>query len=458
METKFDPKSVLLPFELEKEYLASKVNDGIEANRKKNMMFCVVDKDRNPVKDVKIHLTQKNHEFLHGANCFMLDELETPEKNEAYKKNFAEVFNLATVPFYWNGLEPEDGKPRFDKNSPKVYRRPAPDICLEYCEEKGITPKLHCLNYDLFRPEWLAEKYPTQAEQKARLLRRFREIAERYADRIHGIEVTNETLCWSGLNPFDPKRDLRYESFLSDPEIVEWSFKMAEQLFPANELIINEANVGFFDHCSKLTYNSYYQQIEKLLAKGTRIDSVGLQYHFWADKTDAAEKGKAFYDPYRMYQCLDTFARLGKPIQITEITFPCFGADEESQAVQAEVLRNMYSIWFSHPAVEAAIYWNLVDGYAWGAEQGDMTKGENRLYGGLMNFDLTPKPAFHVLKELFGKTWRTDATLTTNEYGFGFSKVFCGEYDVEIVAGDKTVKKTVRIEKNAPEDAMRFII
>ena len=55
---------------------------------------------------------------------------------EALIEIFKEYFNLATVPFYWNSLEPQENKPRFEKDSEKIYRRPAPDLCLEYCEEK----------------------------------------------------------------------------------------------------------------------------------------------------------------------------------------------------------------------------------------------------------------------------------------------------------------------------------
>lgn len=36
----------------------------------------------------------------------------------------------------------------------------------------------------------------------------------------------------------------------------------------------------------------------------------------------------------------------------------------EDEALQAEVLEKLFTIWFSHPAMEAAIYWNLMDGYA----------------------------------------------------------------------------------------------
>lgn len=452
---KFDARSLLMPFEEQKDYVNARINDGIEQNRKKNVVFAVRDKDQNPIKDAKIRLVQKDHEFLHGANIFMLDELETKEKNDIYKERFAEVFNLATLPFYWSTLEPEDGKQRFDKNSEKIYRRPAPDLCIEYCEEKGIKPKLHCLNYDLFRPEWLTENYPTTLEQKKRLARRMREIAERYADKIHGIEVTNETLCWHPLTAFN-NRNKRYEGFWAEPDIVEWSFKTAERYFPDNELIINETTHVFENFSYELSH--YYMQIERALMKGARIDSIGMQFHFWwrGDET-AANKAKIFYDPYRIYEVLDTYAKFGKPIQITEMTIPS-GPSNEELDIQAELLRKLYSVFFSHGSVEAAIYWNLVDGYAWGAEQGDMTAGENRLYGGLLNFDLTEKPAFKALKELFTKEWHTEALLTTNNLGTASVKAFCGNYEAEIVCGDKTYKKNIAISKNDRENVIRIIL
>ena len=69
-----------------------------------------------------VKITQKNHAFKYGANIFMLDEFETVEKNEIYREKFPELFNLATLPFYWNSLEPEKGNFRFDKNSPQIYK------------------------------------------------------------------------------------------------------------------------------------------------------------------------------------------------------------------------------------------------------------------------------------------------------------------------------------------------
>ena len=128
-------RDVLKQFEENKAYMEDMINTGIERNRKGYAEITVKDSEGNPVKDVQIKVNQKTHEFKYGANLFMLDELETPEKNELYKKYFAEVFNMATLPFYWADLEPEKGKQRYDKDSPKIYRRPATDLCMEFCEQ-----------------------------------------------------------------------------------------------------------------------------------------------------------------------------------------------------------------------------------------------------------------------------------------------------------------------------------
>lgn len=148
-------KAVYELFDKQKEFYEKTVTEGIEKNRKGDGTISLFDKDGMPLKGATVKLVQKSHEFRFGANIFMLDELESEEKNEKYKKRFAELFNMATLPFYWDALEPERGKPRYDKDSPKIYRRPPTDLCIEYCEKHGIEPREHALAYEHFFPEWI---------------------------------------------------------------------------------------------------------------------------------------------------------------------------------------------------------------------------------------------------------------------------------------------------------------
>jgi GH35 family endo-1,4-beta-xylanase len=451
----YDRRRVLDLFEQQKEYTDKRISEGIEKYRKGNAEIIITDKSGCPVPNVSVKAKQKTHEFRFGANLFMLEELETDDKNAKYKKFFADVFNMATLPFYWDTLEPERNNPRYDKDSPKIYRRPAPDLCIEYCEKNGITPKLHCLNYDLFRPSWFTENYLTVTEQKNRLARRMKEIGERYADKIHGIEVINETLCWTPATAYS-RRIPKLEHFLAEPDIVEWSFDTAERYFPNNELIINEATGHCFEQF-RYDRSPYYMQIERAMLKGARIDCIGMQLHFHTSIQEAPEKAKILLDPFRMYAVLDTYAKLGKPLQITEITIPS-GPSNEELDMQAEIIKRLYSIWFSHGSVEAAIYWNLVDGYAHGAQPGDMKHGENQFYGGLLNFDLSEKPAFKLLKDMFNEEWHTEALLTTNSLGTASVKAFCGKYEVEIIYDNKIYKKNIAISQKNTENIIRLFL
>lgn len=71
------------------------LNGNIEKYRKGSRILTVTDASGNALSSAKIRLVHKKHECKFGANLFMLDELETPEKNTQYKKYFSELFTIA---------------------------------------------------------------------------------------------------------------------------------------------------------------------------------------------------------------------------------------------------------------------------------------------------------------------------------------------------------------------------
>lgn len=424
-------RKILELFDEQKEYTDKKVSEGIEKYRKGEAEIRITDGDGNAVKDAEIRITQKSHEFKFGANIFMLDELETDQKNEEYKKRFTDLFNMATLPFYWDALEPERGKPRYSKDSTKVYRRPCPDLCVEFCEKHGIEPREHALAYDAFFPKWLYEA--TTDEIKRELQRRYSEIAERYADKIPTIEVTNEMEWLKGKT-----------AFYDEPEFVEWCFKLAEKYFPDNQLVINEHTSScWVDRCRAT--DKYYAYIEANMLKGARIDAIGMQYHLFNRREMEYENTRYTLNPENLYRHMDLYSNFGKPLQITEVTVPAYSWEKEDEEIQAEIIEKLYSIWFSHPNVEQIIYWNLVDGYAAFAPQGDMTAGENYYYGGLLRFDMSPKPAYYKIKELVQQRWHTEEDIKTNGDGVCRFRGFYGDYELEINVNNKSIKKVVTL-------------
>ena len=426
---------VLKPFERKKAFMEDRIEHGIELYRKGFAFLHLRDAEGKPVSGARVRVRQKTHDFRYGANLFMLGEFDSSEQNAAYETLFADAFNIATLPFYWSDLEPEAGKPRFAKDSPKRYRRPAPDLCLEYCEAKGIEPKAHCLNYAGFQPDWAKGDVP---KEKRLLDKRFRELAAWYSDRIPGWEVTNETY-WGMRIPY-------YAEFYHQDDFVEWSFATAERYFHTNRLIINEASDRVWGNFFYGTRSPYYMQIERALRSGRRIDSIGMQFHMFFRAEKELEATGVYYDPERIYDVLDTYAKLGRSIQVTEVTVPAYSKEAEDEAIQAEILRNLYRMWFSHPAMEAVVYWNVVDGFAAFAPQGDMTAGENYYHGGLVRYDFTPKESYRVIQELFTKTWHTDLTLDTETDELDF-KGFYGIYELEIEALGKSVRREIHLNR-----------
>lgn len=437
-------RKVLELFNEQKDYFEKRYSEGIEKHRKGDATVILKSKDGNLLKNTDVLIKQTSHAFKYGANIFMLDELETEEKNNKYKEIMAEFGNMVTLPFYWDALEPEKGNTRYSKDSKKIYRRPPIDLIMEFCQKQNIEPREHALAYDHFFPVWLKDS--SVEEVKEILENRFREIADRYKDKIPTIEVTNEMFWQTG-----------HTSFYKEPDFVQWCFKTAEKYFPKNQLVINE-----YTHACwlKRDEQSYPNIIENTLKSGARIDAIGMQYHMFFKSADEYNETRQFYSPEQLYKQMDLYSQFGKPLQITEVTIPAYSWNDEDESVQAEIIENLYKIWFSHENVEQIIYWNMIDGYAHVADatpekisetQGNMSVGENYFHGGLLRFDMTPKPAYYTIKNLFEKVWHTEEILKTNEIGTVNFKGFFGNY--EITVNDK--KYNVSLNKNSKNE---FII
>lgn len=435
-------RQVLEQFIAQKDWMDQRVQAGIEAHRKGDACITVTDENGAPIPGVKVHIRQTGHAFRYGSNLFMLEEFESEEKNEKYKEVMRSFGNMATLPFYWDATEPERGKTRYHKNSVKVYRRPAIDLCIEFCRENGIEPREHALAYEHFFPKWMYD-LPLE-EARAELERRFREISERYADLIPTIEVTNEVGHAPG-----------HTALIQQPDYINRCFALAEKYFPNNQLGINEATRWAWDDKCR-TCDKYYAYIENALLKGARIDAIGMQFHMFFRSEAEYERTRPYYDPQNLIRHMDLYARFNKPLQITEITIPAYTDDPEDEALQAEIIEYLYSIWFSHPNVEQIIYWNMVDGYAhlWDpdpekirASQGNMSLGENYYRGGLLRFDLSPKPAYFAIKNLFEKKWRTNLDGCTDKDGRLNFRGFYGDYEAEITVNGETKKQKFTLNR-----------
>ncbi len=429
-DSKFDRKAVadtwLKSYRENPDFIDKKLAQEIERNRKGFCKLRFVREDGTPIVGAKVTVTQDTHDFKYGANIFMLDEFKEEKDNAAYRNMFYRYFNLATVPFYWKSLEPEKGKPRYAADSPKIYRRPAPELCVQYCEEHDIDAKLHCLIYDSNTPDWLMGE--GEEEIISQYHRHLDEIAKRYTGRLCEFEVINETLLehrWKDKTVLSDRRDL-----------IEWAFALCRRHLPNETLVINESNPIL--RAAVEDYRAaYFMQIERALLLGATIDKVGLQHHVFTGATCATEEaylkevlaGDSMVDVEKIWQGLKIYSELNLPLEITELTIPTFGPTEEDEELQAQLLKNLYTVFFACPNMDTVVYWNTVDSYAFDCGP---KWNENNCRGGLFRPDLTPKKAATMLYDLFHRVWHTDLTLVTDRDGYVEFDGFYGNYTAEL--------------------------
>lgn len=394
-----------------KDYYENRVDKDIERNRKGDFSVAI-DSDKLEGKKVSYKLKQIDFDF--GCNIFMLGQYDDKVQEETYLAQWKNLFNTAVVPLYWEGTEPEQDMLRYDSNSKNdVYRRPPVDSVVNYCLENGLKLKGHPLFWHEFIPKWLPENWD---ELFPLIEKRFKEISERYKDKIEVFDCLNEpSRLW----------DLYYETKNNDwkcvfppDDYIEQIFALGKKYFGDNELILNEATGAAICEV-RGKFGAYYQLLERVLKEGLKIDRIGIQCH-----TDDSDLYKNLYDSERFYGLLDLYAKFGKPLVLSEIGLSC-----EDEEIQAKATERIYKICFSHEAMSGVFWWNLDDNSIL-TQKDRNAVGENLPHGGLVRNGV-PKAAYKVLDRLINKEWTTLGETYIKDGKIEF-RGFYGEYEIEI--------------------------
>ena len=361
----------------------------IERNRKADAAVRVVDAGGKPVAGAQVAAELARHEFLFGCNIYMFDRFKTPADNEQYKRRFAELFNFATVGFYWRGYETRRGQPGY------AYT----DKVVAWCLEQGIRMKGHPLlwGHEAGIPPW-SKGQPDANTQRERVTN----ILGRYGGKITFWEVVNEA------------------AHIAEPRIDE-PYRWARQGDPNACLIVNDYQV-LADGCPP-----FLALLKKAQADSVPFDGIGIQAH---------EPRTMRFPLDRVRAILDRYAALGKDLYITEFTPASSGeavvgspaGGKWDEKAQEDYAVKFYRVCFAHPAVKGITWWDLCD-------QGSWLAG-----GGLLRKDLSPKPAYDSLRKLIHEEWRTQAQGPTDAAGQFAFRGFAGRYEVSVTAGGKTAK------------------
>lgn len=353
----------------------------IEKNRKSDVSLCLLDKHGNPLKNTDISVELVRHSFLFGCNIYMFDRYKSEQENQAYKDRFSELFNYATVGFYWRSYEHEKGKPNY------AYT----DTIVKWCFEHNIRMKGHPLlwNCEHGVPVW-SKGQPSSEIQRQRV----RDILTHYKDKITFWEVVNEAAHLPGMEIDDP-------------------YNWARETNPGDYLIVNDYEV-MGNGCPP-----FFKMLQEKIKNGVPFDGIGIQAH---------EPLSMRFPLQNVWRILDQYATLGKALHITEFTPVSSGiaitgshvTGPWTETEQADYAVKFYTTCFAHPKVMGITWWDLCDTGSW--QSG----------GGLLNKDLSPKPAYTALKKLIHEEWSTALRGQTDRKGQFTFRGFHGIYNINI--------------------------
>ncbi|MHA1149560.1 MAG: endo-1,4-beta-xylanase [Promethearchaeota archaeon] len=383
---------------LDDQFLAN-VDERIESIRKDDFKITITYSNGTKLKNTNIEFTLIQHDFYFGCNFFEFESFDKSSHNEKYLKYFKNLFNLATIPFYWNGYEPKEGK---FPNIEWLHN------ITTWCTQRNITKKGHPIiwrNSELI-PDWVD---PNDPDILTVLKERIIGVIEEFKDEIEIWDVVNEP---THLPSFGAASVVDYTSSC---------FKWAHEEDNNAKLTLNDYGIMGHD----FGFGPYYQLINTLLEKNVPIDYIGLQ---------GREPRMDWIPAVEIWNTLEAYSVFDLPIHITEFTCPSSGfpiTNSWKKGVwteenQAEYAKRYYKTCFSHPNVEAIIWWDLYDGRSWVQN------------GGLLDEDWNPKKSYKVLDELINKEWHTSGSKKTNNEGLLEFKGFFGTYNITIPKIDQT--------------------
>jgi GH35 family endo-1,4-beta-xylanase len=285
-------------------------------------------------------------------------------------------------------------------------RRERLDAALNWLNERDIQVRGH---YLMWAPIEERNKPVDLIDQPEKLLSALWQHSEEKAKwagkRVQEWDAINHIVAEFG--------NTRFSEVYGGNQVYADMIKRGRQWVPHAEMWVNEGQilVGEGDRIK-----AYQDVITDLIAMGAKPDGIGFMGHFQSENLP---------HPEEVFARIASFEKFNCPMQLTEFDVEC-GPDEQ---LQADYLRDIMTVAFSHPSIEAVVMWGFWEGRHW------------RPSAALWRKDWSIKPAGETWLELVQNKWWTNADGVTNDNGAFQTKGFLGEYVVTVSHNGHVVKQ-----------------
>ncbi|WP_055075087.1 endo-1,4-beta-xylanase [Pseudanabaena sp. 'Roaring Creek'] len=384
----------------------------IQKLRTANLEIRLLDHAGQPIANQIVKIEHWRHLFNFGAayhtNLNFKDNESTSDR--LHREYFLQLFNAATVTFYWRYYEPQENQ----------YADAALLQQIAWLKHHDFYLRGHPLFWNhnpACLPLWLENRELTSQEVRLYMDKVIQHMSEFIFPLLDEVDVFNELVTWDNYD--HPFTDLFKEQ--GKINVVKEYLTKFKQLNPKTRAVIN-------DFISNSRYPQILQEFQKAQVP---FDSIGQQAHMFGRN----------WTIERLKTTIENLSSLGKPIVLTEVsvlsgatipnldfsrTYTDWQSDRDRELIQADYLELLYRLAYSYPHISGIFLWSYSDRGAWlGAPTG------------ILNKDGIPKPAFTRLNRLINQTWRTNVELKTDSNGYAIiANAYEGIY--KIVIGNQT--------------------
>ncbi len=380
----------------------------IENIRKADLNIIVKDNNGNPIPEAQVSVDMEQHSFGFGSalvtcrfpgnNCYDATYVDKVINLDGEGHGFNECVNENALK--WRGWEQEWlGTP---EETVGAFR---------WLTEQGVTMRGHNLI-------WPGSQYlPDDINENLNDINYLRtRIHNRLEEMIQHPELSNYVRDWDVLNEITTNRTLE-SAFNSDPNLENGRklyneiFTKTRELDPDLELYINDY-MAISSGAANLVavYKSF---LDELIADNVPFDGIGFQCHIGSVPNSIPKVEQIFNEFYQRY---------GKRMKVTEYDIN----PVVDEATQADYMRDLLTLTFSHPGMDAFIMWGFWDGNHW------------KDNAPMFYEDWSLKPSGEVfINNVFDKWWTNETALTSAD-GVASFRPFKGKHKVSVTYNGET--------------------